>query len=104
MNLNGYQIGNTSNGPYIQQSLLSGNISKVVLDIYTASVLKDYLLHPNIMLEKLERIEAGYGVALTGETRRIKTCISRFAKENAKSAMEKIAEETYLYQVNHHVF
>ena len=75
-------LGNTSEGKYVQQSLLSGNVSKVVLDIYSAGKIKDYLTHPKIILEKVETVKASYGVALAGETKRIKKCISRLQRKD----------------------
>ena len=92
-------IGNTSDGKFVQESLLSGNVSAVALDIYTAGILKEYLVHPQIFMEETKMITASYSVALGGETKRIRKCISRFASENAKSVLEKVDQMTFLYQV-----
>jgi len=94
----GVVIGNTSDGKFVQNSLLSGNVSAVALDIHTAGTLKDYLLHPDIYMEDTEKITASYSVALGGETKRMRKCISRFASENAKSVLEKVDQMTFLYQ------
>ena len=94
-----FSIGNTSDGKFVQNSLLSGNVSAVALDIHTAGILKDYLLHPDIYMEDTEKITASYSVALGGETKRMRKCISRFASENAKSVLEKVDQMTFLYQV-----
>ena len=83
----------------MQESLLSGNVSTVVMDIYHARTLKDYLLHPQIFMEETKMITASYGVALGGETKKIRKCISRFAAENTKSMLEKVDQMTFLYQV-----
>ena len=92
--------GNTSDGRFVQQSLLAGNISKVALDIYTAGALKDYLNHPQIIMKSVEPITASYSVALAGETKRIRKCIGRIAAENSKSVLKKVEQQTYLYKVS----
>ena len=94
-----FSIGNTSDGKFVQSSLLSGNVSAVVLDTYTAGTLKDYLVHPQIFMEETKMVTASYSVALGGETKRIRKCIRRFASENAKSILEKVDQLTFLYQV-----
>lgn len=83
----------------MQESLLSGNVSKVVLDIYSASTLKSYLNHPNIILEKVKRTRAAYGIALANEAKRIKGCVRKFMQENSRQALVNISDLTYLYQV-----
>ena len=70
------------------------------MDLYTAASLKDYLVHPNIILEKIERVDASFGVALAGEAKRIKNCLNRFAKENSKLLHEKLSQDTYIFQVS----
>ena len=84
----------------MQESLLSGNASKVVVDLYTAALLKDYLTHPKIMLEKVKRVDGSFGVALAGETKRIKNCINNAAKQNFKSLQGKINQNTYMFEVS----
>ena len=83
----------------MQESLLSGNVSSVVLDIYTAGALKSYLVHPSIYMEETKSITASYSVALGGETKKMRKCIRRFASENAKSVLDKVDKRTFLYQV-----
>ena len=92
-------LGNTTNGEYVQQSLLSGNVSRVLLDVYTAGALKDYLTHPKIILEKTENIVGSYGVALAGDAKRINKCVRRLVQENSKSTAEKIQQNTFFFQV-----
>ena len=83
----------------MQESLFSGNATKVVMDLYTAALLKDYLIHPKIILEKVERVDASFGVALAGETIRLRHCLNRFAKESSEVTHAKIKENTYMYEV-----
>ena len=92
--------GNTSDGRYVQESLLSGNATKVLMDLYTAALLKDYLIHPKIILEKVERSDASFGVALAGKTIGIRHCLNRFAVENYEVVHAKIRENIYMYEVS----
>ena len=70
-----------------------------MLDTYSAGLLKDYLLHPNILLEKTVRIDGSYGVVLAGDVKRIRKCISRAAMENSKSLFEKVQQNTFVFKV-----
>ena len=92
-------LGNTSNGQFVKQSLLSGNISKVSLEYYKANTLANYLDHPNIQLERIETIKGSYGVLIGGDTKRIKHCVSRYAKEREQEILEKIDKLVYRYEV-----
>ena len=70
------------------------------MDLYTASLLKDYLTHPSIMLEKVERVDGSFGVALSGETKRIKNCVNSAAKQNFGSMQDKVNQNTYMFEVS----
>ena len=92
-------LGNTTDGKYVQQSLISGNVSRVLLDVYSAGSLKDYLIHPKIILEKTETIVGSYGLALAGDAKRIHKCVNRQVRENSKSTAEKIQQHEFFFKV-----
>ena len=61
--------------------------------------MKDYLDHPNIVLEKIEDVKASYGVIISGETKILKQCVSRYAREKQQEILEKITANQHLFQV-----
>ena len=79
--------------------MLSGNVSRVLLDFYRAGSLKAYLDDPGIILEKVLNIEGSYGIALSGEAKRIKSCVGRYAKEREKQMLEDIRKNIALLEV-----
>ena len=88
-----------TDGNHIQESLLTGNISRVVLDIYKATSLEKYLNHPKIILEKVKKIQASYGVILSGDVKRTKKCVKRYVTENEAKILEKLTEKTIIFKV-----
>ena len=95
-----FVAGNISDPIFVQQQLLSGNVSKLAVETYKAALLKDVLDSPKIRLEAVKNIEASYGIALAGEAKRIKHCLSRYARENSQEMLLKISKHAFTFKVN----
>eukprot|EP00795_Rhopilema_esculentum_P002629 gene2630-826_t len=94
------KIGNVSDGHFIKRSLMSGNVSRVLVDFYRAGALKAYLDDPGIVLEKVLNIQGSFGIALSGEAKRIKSCVSRYAKEREKQMLEEIRKNVASFEIS----
>ena len=95
-----FVVGNTSDPIFVQQQLLSGNVSKLAIDTYKAVLLKNVLNSTNIKLEAIKDIEASYGIALAGEAKRVKQCVSRYARENSQEILLKISKNAFTFKVS----
>ena len=98
--INLYFSGNTSDTETVKQSLLSGKVKKVLLEAYEAGQHKEALKHPDIEFDKLEKVDSSYGVVLSGEGRRIKSCLKRYVKENSQKILEELADHSVSFEVS----
>ena len=71
-----------------------------MLEAYEAGQHKKLLEHPDIEFDKLEKVDASYGVVLTGESRRIKSCLKRYLKENSPAILQELAAHSVAFKVN----
>ena len=71
-----------------------------MIEAYQAGEMKNSLKHSDITFDKIEKVDASYGIALNGEARRLKLCMSRFVKENSQRILKEVAEHTVYFEVS----
>ena len=84
----------------MKDALLTETVTKVMIEAYRAGEMKDSLEHPDITFDKMEHVDASYGVVLNGEARRLKSCMSRFVKENSQRILKDVAANMVYFKVN----
>ena len=70
-----------------------------MLEAFEAGQHKEALKHPDIEFDKLEKVDSSYGVVLAGESRRIKSCLKRYVKENSQIILQELAAHSVSFKV-----
>ena len=83
----------------MQHQLENGTATKVLIDIFKASSIANYIDIPTIMLNEVIDVSASYGVLLSGELTCVSKCVKKYVEEGNDVFLQQLSDSIIDFQV-----
>ena len=74
----------------IVEALLDGEVTGALIDAYVLGSRKDLFENPSLRVIKVFDYSSAYGLVLSGEAKKLRTCFGKFAQSHKKEIFETI--------------
>ena len=74
----------------IVEALLGGEVTGALIDAYVLGSRKDLFENPSLRVIKVFDYSSAYGLVLSGEAKKLRTCFGKFAQSHKKEIFETI--------------
>ena len=74
----------------IFEALLDGEVTGALIDAYVLGSRKDLFENPSLRVIKVFDYSSAYGLVLSGEAKKLRTCFGKFAQSHKKEIFETI--------------